>query len=388
MQPLMNKASVYCTAPWNGLTVRENGRVLTCCVGRRTLADLNVASVNSIETSLVLKEIQQLMLDGRPDLENCASCINQEKNDGYSSLRNHYNTFYPTIDTTGLTLKYLDLRWNNTCNLACMYCGPHFSNTWNDKLKINNLKPVKSYQNELLDWILTRASHVKEIALVGGEPLLMKQNYELLKVLPLDSQISIITNLSYDLKNLPCLPDLLKRPADKILWTVSAENTHQQFEYVRQGANWLQFEENLKFLNQRWKNTINMNMVYSMFNAFNFLEIIKVFKSFDIHKFNLLPIDGNNQLNVSFMPLPVRLEAKKILNQVIHYHRESLHPEDRDFYPIQGFESVLSHLEKGSDKTIELLDFQNRINWYNQWSKIKFQELWPNVVALTNQYLI
>ena len=315
----MDKKSIYCTAPWNGITVRENGLVLTCCVGRSNLTDLNVDGIDSIESSPVLKEIQQSMLDGRPDLKNCAGCINQEKNNGYASLRNHYNTFYPTIDPTGLRLKYLDLRWNNTCNLACMYCGPHFSNTWNDKLKINNLKPVKSYQNELLDWISVRASHVKEIALVGGEPLLMKQNYKLLKLLPLDSQISIITNLSYDLKNLPCLPDLLKRPANKILWTVSAENTHKQFEYVRQGATWSRFEENLKFLNQHWKNNININMVYSMFNAFNFLETIKAFKSFDVHKFNLLPIEANNQINVSFMPLPIRLEAKKILNQSIDY---------------------------------------------------------------------
>ena len=140
----MTRSSVYCTAPWNGITVRENGRVLTCCVGRSDLADLNVDSVDLIESSPVLKEIQQSMLHGSPDLKNCVSCVNQEKNDGYSSLRNHYNTFYPVVDTTRFSLKYLDLRWNNTCNLACMYCGPHFSNTWNDKLKINNQKNFNS----------------------------------------------------------------------------------------------------------------------------------------------------------------------------------------------------------------------------------------------------
>lgn len=385
----MGKNSVYCTAPWNGLTIRENGRVRTCCVGLRTLADLNVDSVDSIETSPVLQEIQQSMLDGRPDLENCAGCINHEKNDGYSSLRNHYNTFYPTVDTTGLNLKYVDLRWNNTCNLACMYCGPQFSHTWNDKLKINNFKPVKPYQDKLLDWILARASHVKEIALVGGEPLLMKQNYELLKVLPLDSQISIITNLSYDLKNLPCLPDLLKRPTDRILWTVSAENTHQQFEYVRQGAKWIQFEENLKFLSDHWKNSITMNMVYSMFNAFNLLEVIKVFKSFNIQKYNLQPVSGNDQINVSFMPLVIRLEAKKILAQSMQYHTDSLPPEDRDFYPIQGFELLWSHLEKGNGREpVGLLEFQEQIKWYDQWSSNKFQDLWPDVVSMTNRHLI
>ena len=395
----MNKKSVYCTAPWNGLTVREDGRVLTCCVGRKVLVDLKIDDVNTIEQSTVLQEIRNTMLTGKPDVENCSNCIKQEKNDGFSTLRNHFNKFYPDFDSNCIIPKYLDLRWNNTCNLACMYCGPHFSNTWNTKLKQNssawnnnlkqnNLKPVKPYQDELLSWVLDRASHVKEIALVGGEPLLMKQNYELLKLLPLDCQISIITNLSYDLKNLPCLPDLLKRPADNIKWTISAENTHQQFEYVRQGANWAQFEDNIKFLRQHWENSITLNMVYSIFNAFELLEIVKTYKFLGIQKFNLLPVDANDSINVSFMPTPIRLLAKKILDQVIEFHVNSLHPEDKDLYPILGFKQIMMHLEQGSGQTIDLEDFQKQINWYDQWSSIPFKDLWPNVTAITKQYLI
>jgi MoaA/NifB/PqqE/SkfB family radical SAM enzyme len=384
----MDQQSVYCTAPWNGLTVREDGRVLTCCVGRTTLGNLNVDTIESIEYSSALKKIQAQMLGGNPDLENCANCIKQEKIDGYSSSRNHYNKFYPDFDPTQLKLKYLDLRWNNTCNLACMYCGPHFSSTWTDKLKIHNLKPVKPYQDELLSWILERASHIKEIALVGGEPLLMKQNYELLKVLPLDCQISILTNLSYDLKNLPCLPDLLKRPADKVIWTISGENTNQQFEYVRQGADWNQFEDNIKFLGQHWANSLTLGMVYSTFNAFNLLEIVKTYKELGLQKFNLLPIDRHYPINVSFMPAPIRLLAKQVLDQVLEYHYDSLHPEDRDLYPIIGLDQVSKHLEQGGGHVTALADFQKQINWYDQWSSVPFNDLWPNVVNLTNQHLI
>lgn len=384
----MTRASVYCTAPWNGLTIREDGGVRTCCVGKTPLANLNVDNVESIEDSPALKRIQAQMLNGNPDLENCANCIERERNDGYATLLNHYNTFYPEFEPDQLLLKYLDLRWNNTCNLSCMYCGPHFSSTWNEKLPRNNLKPVKLYQDTLLEWILDRASHIKEISLIGGEPMLMKQNYKLLKVLPLDCQIGITTNLSYDLKNLPCLADLLKRPTDKVLWNISGENIHQQFDYVRQGANWNQFEENIKFLGQHWPDSITSNMVYSIFNAFNLLDIIKVFRSLGIQKFNLLPVEGHNPINVSFMPLPIRLMAKQVLDQVMIYHRDSLHPEDRDLYPFQGADQISKHLEQGSGQTIRLADFQKQINWYDQWSSIPFKTLWPNVVELTNQHLI
>jgi molybdenum cofactor biosynthesis enzyme MoaA len=381
-------AKVYCTAPWNGLTIREDGHVRTCCAGQKSLANLTVDRADDIENSSVLKEIQSAMLNGEPDLENCNSCINQEKISSHSSLRNHYNTFYPEFDPHQISLKFIDVRWNNTCNLSCMYCKPQFSSNWNDKQKKNNLLTVKPYQDELLSWILNRASQVKEILLVGGEPLLMKQNYELLKTLPNDCQISIITNLSYDLKNLPCLPDLLKRPVDKIIWNISADNTHRQFEYVRQGAKWGQLEENIKFLHQHWQNTLTMNMVYSMFNALDFLEIIKVFKSLGLQKFNLLPIMDNKSMVVFCMPQPIKQIARQILDQVVEYHNNSLRLEDRNLYPIQGIKQVSAHLENNNGQLISQSEFQKQIQWYDQWSAVGFRELWPNVIALTDHYLV
>ena len=134
------QSTVYCTAPWNGLTIRENGHVRTCCVGNNIVLNLNVDQIDNIEQSPVLQEIRNKMLLGEPDVKNCANCIKQEKNDGYSSLRNHYNTYYSDFDPNNLDLKFIDLRWNNTCNLSCMYCSPMFSSTWADKLKTINLK--------------------------------------------------------------------------------------------------------------------------------------------------------------------------------------------------------------------------------------------------------
>jgi MoaA/NifB/PqqE/SkfB family radical SAM enzyme len=363
--------------------------VRTCCVGKNIISDLNVGQINNIEQSLVLQEIRNKMLAGEPDLKNCANCVEQEKNDGYSSLRNHYNTYYPDFDLDDLNLKFVDLRWSNTCNLSCMYCSPTFSSTWADKLKTINLKPVKPYQDELLTWILERAGHIKELMLVGGEPLLMKQNYELLKVLPLDCRISIITNLSYDLKNLPCLADLLKRPADSIVWNISVDHVQEQFEYVRQGANWDRLIENIKFLKHHWPDNCSINMVYSMFNALDLLIIFKTFKSFGIEKFNLLPLEGNNSMNLSYMPPAIKKMAKQQLIETADYHYQSLHPEDRSFYPIQGIDSFLAHLEKQTDnKSTTRTEFKKQIAWYDQWSTVPFQSLWPNVIELVEQHLI
>lgn len=64
-------SKVFCTAPWAGLTVREDGHVKTCCVGGTSLGNLNDTSIQEILKSQSLADIQQNMLSGEPDKKNC-----------------------------------------------------------------------------------------------------------------------------------------------------------------------------------------------------------------------------------------------------------------------------------------------------------------------------
>jgi len=386
----MSVGKPYCTAPWNGITVRENGVVRTCCSGKKSIANLNVTSIQTIEQSPVLKQIRDTMLSGKPDPENCVECIEQEKVSGYAGLRNHYNTYHPDFDLNNITLKMVDIRWNNTCNLTCMYCGPEFSSSWSDKLNTINLKPVKPYQDELLDWVLKKAQTVKSIMLVGGEPMLMKQNYALLKHLPPDCQIDIITNLSYDLENLPCLNDLLSRSHSNVTWNVSAENIQKQFEYVRQNSNWNQFKNNLVFLQKHWPDTVTVNMVYSVFSAFDLLKTIQTFQQLGVKKFNFQPLHKHHTMNVYYMPRPIQQRALECLEETIQYHQSSIHPDDLELYPLQGIDQLKIQLQPNNfvNKIVSKEAFWEQIKWYDQWSQTKFQDLWPHVSELVNQHLV
>lgn len=377
---------VYCTAPWNGLTIREDGHVRTCCSGSTSLGDLNKISIKEIESSTELANIREKMLNGFPDPDNCKSCINQERQSGLAPLRQHYNQYYSTIDE--FKLKFVDIRWNNTCNLACMYCDPPLSSTWSDKLNVSLQKPVKPYQDELLDWILEKIDHTHEIMLVGGEPMLMKQNYALLARLPDSCQISIITNLSYDLESLPCLKDLLRRPKDKVRWNVSFENLRSKFEYVRQGASWAQIEKNLQFINKHWPDIMSVNVVYSLFSAFDLPEFIQYATSMNIKKFTLFSITKNPTMDVFNMPDAIRELAAKELELAKQYQIDSLHPEDRELYPMQGIDALINSLKQPAKQIPTLSEFNKQIEWYDQWSDVKFADLWPNIIELVNQELV
>lgn len=380
---------VYCTAPWNGLTIREDGKVKTCCVGRTTLGDLNQVSIHDIRKSTTLNQIQQDMLSNNPNLDNCQLCINQENQNGLATLRQHYLKYYPEIDARKHSLKFIDVRWNNSCNLGCLYCSTTFSSTWEKRLhQVKKISPKKAYQDELLDWILEEVNDIKEIMLVGGEPMLMKQNYALLSRVPPSCKISIITNLNYDLENLPCWPDLMRHQKNLIVWNISLENIGEQFEYVRSGGSWAQIQKNLELLQTHWSDNISINMVYSVFSAFNLAETFEYFSRLGIKKINLFPVNQNDTIDIANFPDQIRKIAADQLQLAQHQHFNSIHPEDRDFYPIQGVNSLLEFLLNSHSKnTVTLEQFDKKIKWYDQWNEKKFVDLWPDVDKMIRLYL-
>jgi radical SAM protein with 4Fe4S-binding SPASM domain len=377
-------SSVYCTAPFNGLTIREDGHVRTCCSGITSLGNLNQESIKNIQHSPILNQIRESML--KNDFhKNCKTCVSLEHSSGLSSLREHYLKFYP--EHNKFQLKNIDVRWNNSCNLGCLYCGPRFSSTWADRLNTHSSSPVKSYQGELLDFILQRIDEIDEISLVGGEPMLMKQNYELIAKLPGTARISILTNLSYDLERLPCMPKLLSRPRKNTIWNISCENINEQFEYVRNGAKWDQLETNLKFLVQHWPDDVTINMVYSVFGAFDLIETVQRFHQLGIKKFNFQPYYGPSAIDVFSMPPAVQLLAGQILDDVIKLHYENIHPEDRDFYPLANLDLIKTKLPQAQGKFCSKKEFYNQVAWYDQWSSSKFKDLWPHVINLVELHL-
>ena len=375
---------MYCTAPFNGLTIREDGHVRTCCNGSVSLGNLNHTSIEEIQGSPILNQIRESMLNNNFH-DNCKMCVELEQSSGLSQLREHYLKFYPNYN--GFQLKNIDVRWNNKCNLNCMYCIPKFSSTWAEKLNKQNSSPIKNYQDDLLNFVLQHVDEIDEITLVGGEPMLMKQNYALIAALPNSVRISIITNLSYDLERLPCISNLLARPRENTVWNISCENIDQQFEYVRNGASWAQLETNLKFLNQHWPDMVVINIVYSMFSAFDLVDTVQRFHQLGIKKFNFQSYFGHAAVDVFKMPSAVQASAEKIIDEVIKIHYENIHPEDRDLYPLANLDLIKTKLTQTQEHSCSKKAFYDRIAWYDKWSDSKFKDLWPHVVDLVELHV-
>jgi MoaA/NifB/PqqE/SkfB family radical SAM enzyme len=383
----MDNTDVYCTAPWKGITVMADGIVKTCCIGKVKLGNLNDDSIDNIMASPVLEQIKYDLANGIKN-HNCKVCHQQEESINYANLRSHFLKYYPLSSLQQSQINVVDVRWNNKCNLACQYCGPESSSTWQDKLGLPTYTVNKPYQDDLLDWIVNKSSQLREIMLAGGETMLMKQNYKLFSVAPADCRFSIVTNLSYDLEDLPCIPDLLKRPRDNVIWSISADNTYKQFEYVRTGASWEKFVKNINFLTTHWPNTIGLNIVYSILSAVDIDKTYQTFSELGVHKVSILQIMGNEELSVDRMPASIRTLCYQSLERLRKFHSEKF-GIDQELYPISGIEMVYQSLTKPSaHPTISKEKFNQKINNFDSWSTVGlFQNLWPRLSILLDQEL-
>jgi MoaA/NifB/PqqE/SkfB family radical SAM enzyme len=378
---------IYCTAPWNGLTIRENGDVRTCCVGNKVLGNINNSDIKEIQQSDKLLEIQNNFVNNNIDKENCQLCIDEENN-SLPSLRHYYNRYYKDTNNNKLKLKVIDVRWSNNCNLQCMYCSPMFSSTWESALDSKTKLPInQAHHDNVANWIVDNAGDLREIMLVGGEPLLMKQNYKILKSIPLETKVTILTNLSYNIQDLPCLDSLLAKDPNSVIWNISLENTHRQFEYVRNKASWDIVEGNLLFLTENFPENVSINFVYSMFSAFDikntFINLINI----GIKKFNLMAINHHPTMNLLNMPTQIKIKALEDLEAATEIHKNSICAEDLDFYPIFGLNNIRQALLLPSKNLTTKYEFYKKIEWYDQWHDQKFKDLWPHVTELVNLHL-
>ena len=259
-------SNFYCAAPWRGMHINPRGDVKTCCAGNpNMLGNLNDKSIEEILNGPKIREIRESLRQG---LEHpyCRNCLHQESK-GSDSERSWHNKINNNFNFAQAGLEYeyptlIDVRWNNTCNLSCNYCGPYDSSKWAALKRIPVNTNTRHYYNDVCDFIERNHHHVKEVALVGGEPLLLPENDRLLDVIPEDCVITIITNLSNPLENNRIFQKLSER--SRVGWSISFDNIGERFEYVRYGADWSLMLKNLDIVQNlmQTKNQWGGNMLF------------------------------------------------------------------------------------------------------------------------------
>lgn len=263
----VNDIEHFCAAAWTGLYLDPDGSVDFCCVAKNGLGNIKEQSIQEILSGPRVREIRERMLDNQA-VEGCAACWRQDRDHRMQTFFNNKyilqqpigharprdqdlsQDFFASADNS--KLKYLDLRWNNTCNFACMYCGETYSSLWAEQNQKSQLpiqtvvKPARPDKQDLYQHLSNTFDHVDWIYFAGGEPLAIKENSEILdrlyEVNP-DCTLQINTNLSMLDRN-PIFERLQKFP--NVRWMVSGEAQGAIFEYMRWPGEWRLFEQNIQ----------------------------------------------------------------------------------------------------------------------------------------------
>jgi len=293
----LDKSKVFCVLPFIHAEIDTNGSVGPCCVYlgeyRRddgTPFQVRTDGLASVIASESRRELQRKMLKDIP-VAGCIKCYQEEAGGNVSRRMRENSRFGDEIvnilmDT--YNIRVLDLKFGNTCNLKCVNCNDVNSSKWlEDTIKIYNkdrytseeLLNFKWYNNpEVFEELSTQLSKLTHLELFGGEPFLVKQQWDFLQLL-IDLGVSKHIEISYT-TNGTVWPEY----AIEHLWPkfksinlmLSADGIESTFEYNRFPAKWTDFQTNLFKFKQLGFN-ITISYTVSIFNIFNLIDSLKFY---------------------------------------------------------------------------------------------------------------
>jgi sulfatase maturation enzyme AslB (radical SAM superfamily) len=219
-----------------------------------------------------------------------------------------------TYHANNFDLRTIDVRWTNLCNFACVYCGPEFSSKWASELNVVTETPTQEQKDAFKQYIFDRADQLDHVYLAGGEPLLMKENLELLDRVRPTTQLRINTNLS----------KVDTQVFDKICqfknvhWIVSVETVEEEFEYIRHGGRWSDFLDNLNII-RKLGHKISFNMLHFVLNYQSVFGCVDFLTGLGFHNnsFIIGPLLNPDYLNIRHLPDNVLNSVKATLEQRI-----------------------------------------------------------------------
>lgn len=290
----------HCNSKFHSLQVHVQGRLLyNCHKAFPERVDIKWLESNPgrlFHTKTMLDH-RNLMLQNKA----CSSCYHgcyKYEEQGLPSTRLLEKDGKEKITDPENQMETLQIMLSTDCNLACIYCSPEHSSSWQREIskdgeyqigerKIKNDKfsllwakmkqKERSTESKFFKLLLneiTLAKDLKKVVVLGGEPLLSNQLDKLTMTLQNRNinEIELVTGLGISedrLKNF-----LLKTKSMKIRFSISAEATDEFFNFIRYGTNWSSIKNKIDIIKAhkqeiRFISTISNISLFDFHNFYN-----------------------------------------------------------------------------------------------------------------------
>ena len=299
----------FCVNMWSHLHVNTQLEILPCCLARQDLplGSLEKNTVDEIVNSEHAKSIRLKMLANQPCVE-CEVCYRLEDDTGTSrrirgnsKCQDKIPELIALTNPDGSLKKFnpisTDIRLNNICNLKCRTCDGLSSSQlaveekklFNNVVNFNKIPTTKNREH-VLSLIIDYFQSVKRIYFAGGEPLIIKEHYDILDYLINNNKTNVpiyyttnFTNLAFKDKN---VLDYWKK-FENITIGASLDGHGEILQYVRHGTKWQDIEKNLRDLKSQCSHVkFTVTSTVSILSAESIIELQQMW-----HNQGILSID-------------------------------------------------------------------------------------------------
>ena len=308
--PIQTKTG--CLLKWNWSTIYlQSGTSASC--HRTTKLKIPEDNFDSFHNLPKKIEDRERMLQGEWPIDTCGYCRKMEEAGGFSDRMNQlaqqtdpdHNPPELKANPTAVevTPTILQVFFKNTCNMSCVYCGPHLSSKWETEIeKHGQLKSINvskystmavqnnpNYDRQKKDlWKYLkekdRYKNIRIYSVLGGEPLVIPELYESLDFWekhPNDKLVfEFTTNLKATDKRIEALLSRMQKMIDtgavlrfKIVASIDALGPEQ--EYARYGMDLEQFIMNFEKLSRTKGIELAINSTLSALTIKKLPDLIK-----------------------------------------------------------------------------------------------------------------
>ena len=324
-----NFGDSFCIYPWSNIEIKNTGVFSPCCKFQVGILDDQEQPMTiqnaSIDTAYHSKFMKNLRNAFRKNIKPhaCNDCwINEDSGVGIS-LRQRaeykFRDVYYTLDYVNDTinnLRSMDLKLGSTCNLSCRICSPYPSSKIAtmelnagrlSKIEFNQIKENTRWSELDNFWyqFLPIVHNLRELDILGGEPLLVKSHYNFLKKL-VELDVAKNIRLDYTSNGTIFAEEYIPiwKEFQEVKISFSIDDINDRFEYQRNNAVWDKVVDNIKrysllksdkFITEMYP-TINIQNVYYL------PELVDWATSMEFNHIEYSYLHGPEYLSIESMP--------------------------------------------------------------------------------------
>jgi sulfatase maturation enzyme AslB (radical SAM superfamily) len=272
------------------------------------------------------------------------------------------------------TLKFIDFKLGNVCNLKCRICGSWSSSKWAQEELDYGANPVALENLREGGWpkrnpkffedLKEELKHVEYFEFTGGEPFMIKDHFKILMYC-VEKGYAKNIDIHYNTNGTQLPPVEIFD-----LWSYfkhveiafSIDDVGEPFEYQRHPANWRQVSQNLVKFKERKTDNMDFQIctTVSIFNVFNWAKIALWVAQFQPKFFYVNTCFDPDYFNIQTLPEQV----KNIINS-----RYSM---------LTDFQPSLRFMNAADRDTAEIREQRKtRILQTDRYRKENFAEVFP-----------